>query len=434
MKFIEKVDTLPEKIRDFFVSDKVRLELEKACIFFGIDTTRIQPLSISIGLIFIGEVSLKDLPSIISKNLLLNESASYGVAWEINKRIFNRFPDYFQDSDLLLDQWAKKKSAPLLSEAEAQKKLLEIEPWIAEQEKEKEELKKRELEYLLKIPLAEALKTFPELGEQIITVQAIKLKSFPEPVRPSLKNWLADYNMVLGFEAHDAIDRSGYLFQNENARRLDAEERQKLAYLLKSLDEKTPIMVNKATKRIIFPEYTPAPAPKPAPMTEPRAMESMSRPTSTPRPASISSSHLFRPTSTSKTAIIPAPAPKPAPRSFPNINQPSAPAAKPTLPINRAAQALAQTSFPRTTPLPMVRKAVQTPVAPEPVAPKIDEVDKKDDRVKFSYAQKMPFEKKPEDLHNYAPHSNVRLAPIAKKSTPDERLLSKNVVNLKEQN
>lgn len=100
--------------------------------------------------------------------------------------------------------------------------------------------------------LNDAIKIYPEIGEQLITADKIRLKSFPEPVRPSLKNWLADYSFTVGFDNKDSIKRGGYLFHNENASKLATNDRQKLAYLLKSYDEKTPIAVNKDLKQIVF--------------------------------------------------------------------------------------------------------------------------------------------------------------------------------------
>jgi hypothetical protein len=116
----------------------------------------------------------------------------------------------------------------------------------------------REEAMLVNLTLSEALRIHPEIGEQLITSQKINLRSFPYPVRPSIKNWLADYTSNLGYEKHGSMDRSQYLFQGANAKKLSVPERNKLAYLLKAFDENSPITINKNTSQVIFPTITPA--------------------------------------------------------------------------------------------------------------------------------------------------------------------------------
>ncbi|MFZ2975171.1 MAG: hypothetical protein WA055_00895 [Candidatus Moraniibacteriota bacterium] len=100
--------------------------------------------------------------------------------------------------------------------------------------------------------LPDALKKFPEIGEQLVTSMRIKLKNFPEPVRPSISNWLSDYTFSLGFESHSAMDRGTYLFRNENAKVLNSTDREKISFLLKAYDENSLVDVNVNTKQIVF--------------------------------------------------------------------------------------------------------------------------------------------------------------------------------------
>jgi hypothetical protein len=103
-----------------------------------------------------------------------------------------------------------------------------------------------------KLTLSEALKKYPNLGEQPISGSPIKIKLFPDPVRPSVKNWIADYHAVLGAGAHGVMERGNYLYHSENAKRLTAGERQKLAIVLKSLDENLPLTIDPNRQEIIF--------------------------------------------------------------------------------------------------------------------------------------------------------------------------------------
>ncbi|HPN96369.1 MAG TPA: hypothetical protein PLK35_01245 [Candidatus Moranbacteria bacterium] len=253
MDFLEKEEKLPQALKTYFRSNEPSVELKKACFSYGLDLKNIQLLSGPVGLIFVGDIKLSELPNVISKNIQLNTGVIYGVAFEINKRIFNRFPEYFRDAPVLLDQWQRMKSGPMISEEEAMRKVLELEPWLNEKNEEKKnEPKKVPQRIIEKITLWEAIKKYGEIGEQLITSSPIKLSGFLEPARPSIKNWLADYTSHLGYDNKDDMKRGNYIFQGENGRKLNFEDRQRLSYILKSFDEKTPVAIDAARKQLIF--------------------------------------------------------------------------------------------------------------------------------------------------------------------------------------
>jgi hypothetical protein len=106
---------------------------------------------------------------------------------------------------------------------------------------------------IMPLTLGDALKQYPEIGEQLITSEHISLKNFPEPVRPSIKNWLADYTFTLGYEKHSSVERNNYVFHGSNSLYLSSPDRQKLAYILKAHDDGSPVTVNKNLKQVIFP-------------------------------------------------------------------------------------------------------------------------------------------------------------------------------------
>lgn len=262
MEFIDKINQLPQQAKDFFFSNDLRVEMEKACFLCGInDAAAMSHVSDTIAFIFSKDSKLSDLPSLVSEENRLEKSVAYGLSYELNKRIFSLFSDVFQDSKNLLDQWEKLKSAPVISEQEATDKVIEIEPWILEDEKEKvkyqkkikgeEETQKQNIE---EITILEGLKKYPEVGEQLIASEHIKLKIFPEPVRPSIKNWLSDYTFDLGYESHDSMTRGDYLFRSDNGKKLLQEDREKLSSVLKSYDENIPLSIDIKAKQVLFPE------------------------------------------------------------------------------------------------------------------------------------------------------------------------------------
>jgi hypothetical protein len=102
------------------------------------------------------------------------------------------------------------------------------------------------------LPITDALERYPAVGEQLITSTHIKLKIFPEPVRPSIKNWLSDYTFTVGVSNYDPIVRGNYLFKSENGLPLSSLDREKLAIIIKSFEEKMPLAINTNTNQVIF--------------------------------------------------------------------------------------------------------------------------------------------------------------------------------------
>ncbi len=102
------------------------------------------------------------------------------------------------------------------------------------------------------ISLSQALEKYKAMGEQLVTSSPIKLKIFPSPVRPSIKNWIADYQQNLGAGRHGMMERGNFLYHSENTKRLTADERQKLAIILKSLDEEEPLDIDAERQEIVF--------------------------------------------------------------------------------------------------------------------------------------------------------------------------------------
>ena len=102
------------------------------------------------------------------------------------------------------------------------------------------------------LSVASALVQFPNVAEQVISSMPLKLRISPNPVKPSVKNWIADYREQMGMGKHGTFDRGNFLFHGENSKRLTSVERQKLSAILKSLDDETPLSINPDKQEIIF--------------------------------------------------------------------------------------------------------------------------------------------------------------------------------------
>lgn len=119
---------------------------------------------------------------------------------------------------------------------------------------------------LVKLPLLQALSKYPNLGNQLVTRERIRVKTQPAPVRPSLLYWLKYYRDELGVGYHDNVQRGQFLFRSENGRGLSSEERERIGLLLKSVEEELPLTIDTAKPEIVFPRFETVPA---APRREP---------------------------------------------------------------------------------------------------------------------------------------------------------------------
>lgn len=253
MDILEKINLLPNDIKDFFMSNERRIALEKACFLYDLKEDDIFNVSV-VEDGFLGIINLNDIPNILMRELNINIKIAYGIAYELNKNLFSKFPDFFIDSKSLLQQWDGFKLQPLISEEKAWRRVLEIEPWILEEEKEKKKEEEKMMERFEKLGWGDAAVKYERLGEQLLTEKQIKIKNSADPARPSIKNWILDYQEKMGAGKHSPIDRGNYLFHSENGKLLTPLERMRLGMILKSLDEGTQLTIDMEKETIVFEE------------------------------------------------------------------------------------------------------------------------------------------------------------------------------------
>lgn len=214
----DKYKLLSDNEKDLIASNELAENIRSICTKNHFGQNEASAISTIVRLILFKEISINNLASNLTK--LLNLQAE--IVNTLSEEIVNGLKD-----------------------ARSQ---LENQKYTEKEEKGDE----KEKFTLISIRLLEGLKNLPELSDQVITSEKIILRNFPDPVRPSLKNWLNDYFSTLGNRRHDSVERGNYLFQSANARKLSSADRQKLAFVLKAYDENTPVSINKDSKQIIF--------------------------------------------------------------------------------------------------------------------------------------------------------------------------------------
>jgi hypothetical protein len=221
----EKFIALPEKIKDKLASIIVSQKIQQIAISFNLELLQMADISRAIRAYYFGELKLENMPAVLAKEIPIDLAKAQEISKLVIQRIIN---------DNSVEETAQAK--------------------------------------LVQMTVSDALKAYPEVGEQLITSEKIVLKNFPDPVRPCLKNWLADFTFTLGRDRHTAMDRGIYLFQSANGKRLNSQDRNKLAFVLKAFDEGLPVSVNKDTKQIIFSaNNTPSEENKDAQISQPTA-------------------------------------------------------------------------------------------------------------------------------------------------------------------
>jgi len=119
------------------------------------------------------------------------------------------------------------------------------------------------------LALLKAIGEYPRLNDQLITNEKVKLKNQAELQRPSLSNWIHYYRDELGVGFHDQVTRGRFLFQSENGKRLNNEERERINLILKSIEEDFPLDIDTEHMTILFPARVSAVA---APQTAARPL------------------------------------------------------------------------------------------------------------------------------------------------------------------
>jgi len=133
-----------------------------------------------------------------------------------------------------------------------QQKVFMVSPDHEVIEEEKDDVV-RPLAETTKLQILKAIAEYPNLGNQIISSERIRIKSQPEPVRGSLLNWIKYYRDELGIGQHSTVERGQFLFGSVNGKVLSSLERERVNIILKSLEENLPLEIDTERQEVIFP-------------------------------------------------------------------------------------------------------------------------------------------------------------------------------------
>ncbi len=209
----EKFDALPQDTKNKLSAEETSEEIKNIKQIFNLELPQISHISRIIRSYYFGEIGLDRFPQLLSEKLGIDSVKAQSIVEHIKEKIIN-------------------------------KKIKTEENHTRRDERD---------ENIVKLPILEALKRYPDLGNQKISDNDIKLEIFPHPVKPSIRNWITDYRQTTGTENRGTMEKSHYLFHGSNARKLSPQELQKLSLILKSLDNHIPLAINAKKQRVIFP-------------------------------------------------------------------------------------------------------------------------------------------------------------------------------------
>lgn len=237
---------LPIPIQDLIYSaDSAKINTE---IFAEFELTEDQAqklLNIFI-LLYDRQISLNELPEILEKELSLPKKIAKELALALAQKRFWEMQEYIGGVEKLIKslggELPKKIIKPITAEEPAKK--------TAPQSKETD--KEQTTDNIIQQNIKTVLNENSNAQEQLITSENILLTNSGEIHKSSIKYWLMEYMQTLGAGYHSNLDRIGFLYNNPNAKKLSAEERQILGAVLKSYDDGDTLPFSETTGRLLI--------------------------------------------------------------------------------------------------------------------------------------------------------------------------------------
>ncbi|MBI4709340.1 MAG: hypothetical protein HY764_04015 [Candidatus Portnoybacteria bacterium] len=325
LAFREKVNNLPEPVKNVLLSDLPTQTVHGVGTSYGIALDGRGKIAKLIGLVFVNDAPLEKMPEIFQRELPAPMEIANGLSCALAKTIFLPLKQYFPNIESLIQNWSRTATPPT-HKAE----LLELEE--NNSAPIQNETPKPAPQEIANQTIASAINQKPEIANQKITESPIRLPDSESPRLPSIGNWLTDYaKFRTGFPEQDlALVRMRYIYESQNGRALKEQERVALNQVLKSFDEQIELPFSKETGLLILEKPMPsAPAPKSAPaqpIPQPQPPRGVpisglpQKPTYQPPPSSIPTKDAYKEPVSSEDLSGPVlQAPKPTPKLEGNI-------------------------------------------------------------------------------------------------------------------
>lgn len=199
----DKFLKLPEKIQDKLLSEQVSKKIQQIGKHYGLSLLQMAAIARLIRSYYFGQIKEKDFAGVLMKEMNIDLQKAQQIA------------RYVVDTIIKVDGLASTSTK-------------------------------------IKLTLERALEKYPKIKDQVLAEKKIKIMGRPYLVKATVDNWIKDYRSVVGADNNDVMKRSAYLYNGENTGGLSELERQRLAELLKALDEGNLLLIDEVSERIIF--------------------------------------------------------------------------------------------------------------------------------------------------------------------------------------
>lgn len=236
---------LPNLIQDI-ISDITNTEINaKIYHDFELKDEQTDKLLNILVLVYGRKIALLELPKTLKTELELDEKTANNISLALAQKHFWLMQEYIGGVEKLIKslggELPKKIIKPVTAEEPAKK--------TAPQGKETD--KEQTTDNIIQQNIKTVLNENSNAQEQLITSENILLTNSGEIHKSSIKYWLMEYMQTLGAGYHSNLDRIGFLYNNPNAKKLSAEERQILGAVLKSYDDGDTLPFSETTGRLL---------------------------------------------------------------------------------------------------------------------------------------------------------------------------------------
>lgn len=274
-EFQQKLLNLPKPVQDWVCSLAAAENNSQIAEKFNLTSDKNPVLARLTSDTILKNMSLDALPSLLQENLKVDPRTAQQIAVEIAIKQFLIIKEHLKDTE----HFILKLGGAIPAKIPDISSVTTFAPPAP-----------APVQQTIKKPFRQAVHENKEVLNQQLTAQPIKIPDFDQPARPTIKNWLSDYIKQKGTGHHDELERGDYLYKSLNAQNLPAEDRLKLAAILKAYDEDTEMPISPETNLILIedllkketPLKTSAPAAPPSPQSSAGNLEGQTAPAVSP--------------------------------------------------------------------------------------------------------------------------------------------------------
>lgn len=242
-----KFSKLPDHVLAWLFSVEAADNIREIAKELNLDKEKTPILAKIVGQVILKEVLLEKFPIAIKQLLGTNNETTQKLSIATAIKEFLPIRDYLKDSEKLIVSWGGALPAPLPSIFQPK-----ITPILSKTETTTAIPAPASKIVFVQKSLRRIVQENKEALNQILTATPLKIADFDQPVRGSIKNWLADYVKQKGAERHDQMVRGDYLFKSANAKNLPSREKLLVAEILKSYDENSALAYDEANQTIVL--------------------------------------------------------------------------------------------------------------------------------------------------------------------------------------